>query len=517
VFVTWGDLTTLACDAWLLPTDQAHDVEDSFRNPVAGVRWPDRTAEWQNEQVRSCPVPEWNAAEQPWPWFTNMGGSGDTAVEWYLRGVRDFVRGAAGQLGGGSPFLNRARPLLALPIVGIRHGGAGHQAGGVIDALVKELRSLAEQGLPAFDAALVAYSAPSFAAAQSIRRRDGVDWPELEAGLLRSGEQVAACALRNQLVLFLGAGVSMAAKAPSWKQLLLDLATEAGLAADELEDFRGLSDLDAATLIERRTHSESGRTPRRTLGDRIKKRVDLGRPSLLHTLLAALPVRQAVTTNYDRLFELACGGIGERVSILPYEPDPDARRWLLKLHGCVTRVDDIVLTREDYLRYEQQRAALAGIVQALLITHQLLFVGFSLTDDNFHRIADAVRRALVPYRKEPRSTWNFGTALTLDRRPLHQALWGGDLSWVSMEQGDGGKTEERERELARKHEIFMDYVLAQATTASSHLLKAGFEGMLDDGQKELRARLLELARICPKDGDAAWEKVKGLLAELGHR
>jgi hypothetical protein len=40
---------------------------------------------------------------------------------------------------------------------------------------------------------------------------------------------------------------------------------------------------------------------------------------------------------------------------------------------------------EDYLRYESRRAALAGIVQSLLITKHMLFIGFGLQDDNFHR------------------------------------------------------------------------------------------------------------------------------------
>ena len=53
-----------------------------------------------------------------------------------------------------------------------------------------------------------------------------------------------------------------------------------------------------------------------------------------------------------------------------------------------------VLTRGDYLRYADRRAALAGIVQALLITREMLFVGFSLKDENFFRIADDVRKAV---------------------------------------------------------------------------------------------------------------------------
>lgn len=46
------------------------------------------------------------------------------------------------------------------------------------------------------------------------------------------------------------------------------------------------------------------------------------------------------------------------------------------------------------MRYQTRRSALSGIVQSLLITRHMLFVGFSLRDDNFHRIVDEVRRSV---------------------------------------------------------------------------------------------------------------------------
>lgn len=54
--------------------------------------------------------------------------------------------------------------------------------------------------------------------------------------------------------------------------------------------------------------------------------------ALLHALLANLPVKQVVTTNYDRLFELASEVSEiESLSVLPHAPRPGAERWLLKV------------------------------------------------------------------------------------------------------------------------------------------------------------------------------------------
>src|SRR5207244_10478713 len=116
--------------------------------------------------------------------------------------------------------------------------------------------------------------------------------------------------------------------------------------------------------------------------------------ALGHALLAGLPVTEAVTTNYDRLFETAWESQGYEATVLPYRLHPGAGRWLLKLHGCVTHPEDIILTRHDLAGRDRRDAALAGVVQTMLITRHMLFVGFSLGDEGFYQIDDAARRAV---------------------------------------------------------------------------------------------------------------------------
>merc|ERR1739848_645875 len=101
-------------------------------------------------------------------------------------------------------------------------------------------------------------------------------------------------------------------------------------------------------------------------------------------------------------YDAACGAANIEVVVLPYEtrvPGSDAPgRWLLKLHGDVDHPEDIILTYSSSTPYgsEREKEALSGIVQALLITKHMLFVGFSLTDEAFNQIAATVRRALDP-------------------------------------------------------------------------------------------------------------------------
>lgn len=153
--------------------------------------------------------------------------------------------------------------------------------------------------------------------------------------------------------------------------------------------------------------------------------------ALAHSLLAALPVREAITTNYDHLFEDAWKQSDPSgLSVLPGEIRPNTRRWLLKMHGCVSDPERIVLTRSSYTRYDEHLPALTGMVQAFLVTRHVLFVGFSLADDNFHRIVDAVRRL----RHSAGSRDRFGTALTLGNGGLAEVLWEHDLERVRMDE-----------------------------------------------------------------------------------
>ena len=87
----------------------------------------------------------------------------------------------------------------------------------------------------------------------------------------------------------------------------------------------------------------------------------------------------------------------ESLSVIPNNPVRGAPRWLLKMHGCASRPDDVVITSADFRDFEASRMkALAGLVQANLLTSHMLFVGFSLTDPNYQRILGEVRRALDP-------------------------------------------------------------------------------------------------------------------------
>jgi hypothetical protein len=55
--------------------------------------------------------------------------------------------------------------------------------------------------------------------------------------------------------------------------------------------------------------------------------------------------------------------------------------WLLKLNGDIKEPKSVVLTGSDFKRHESESQALRGVVQALLLTSHLLFVGYSMKEE----------------------------------------------------------------------------------------------------------------------------------------
>lgn len=508
LFIVRGDLTRLACDAWLIPTGYEMTVEDywlnfepeGFREALLALK-SNLPAGWKRGKERVCPVPFW-PAERSRPWLVNIIYR---KKERLIEAVKAFVEKVLAE--GEPPRNHRERHLLALPVISTGFGGGALVKGQVINVLVRDLLKFVKT--QKVDLVLVTYTAPAFAAAQKARIEARSPWPALSMDLLEKARAVAAFGSRQGLALFLGAGVSCSAGLPSWNGLLQRLAEEIGLTGSELEEFSNLDVLDRGSVLERRF-----RARKQWLNDRIagifSRTWDY---SLLHGLLACLPASEVITQNYDRLFEVAAKGAGEPVATLPYTPGDVHSRWLLKMHGCVSVPEDIVIRREDYLRYSERRAALAGIVQATMLTRHMLFVGFSLRDGNFHRAVDDVRRALGGTGAN-----RLGTALFLAPSALTAELWQSELDILHFEEPGNARTDsDPVASAARNLEIFMDCVLGHCGSITGHLLDPTFSHLLSMPEHEVKEALLEMEGGLSEEAKEtiAYRKLRELLSSLG--
>ena len=164
-----------------------------------------------------------------------------------------------------------------------------------------------------------------------------------------------------------------------------------------------------------------------------------------------------------------------------------------------------MITRDDYLGFPAGRRALAGIVQALLITRHMLFVGFSLRDDNFHQIAYDVRKA-APQRAGDAA---FGTALFLEQADMLRNVWGDDLAIETV--GGGGV------DPGRALLLLLDRVLAESTSVYGHLRDETFDTLLSPDERAVRDAL-ETARIHARRADPSLAALlEDSLAAFGRR
>jgi hypothetical protein len=182
---------------------------------------------------------------------------------------------------------------------------------------------------------------------------------------------------------------------PDWKHLVEPLAQQL-----RLGELDSVDPLDVAQWYTD-THGR----------DALEQRVRFGLsgahgPSALHNAVARLGAPVLLTTNFDTLLEQA---IQQTEGVPPDAIIEDAhiglidearRTTVAKLHGCVSLMSSIVLTRDDYEVYLERHPAMVAYVQALLATRTFLFVGYSLTDPDLRLIYSAIRRALGRHKRK---------------------------------------------------------------------------------------------------------------------
>jgi hypothetical protein len=521
VFVIMGDITHLKCDAWLLPSDSTYAVSGVWTGAVQGLAAAlatTRDGAYESGQSYVLPLAGWKS-ELPLPILTAVPLHGFTDAEDLRPRISAFIRaGAEFAQQHSTSRPGRPNPLLAMPFFGT-DGGGGHTLKGDVLRVILDAarRTAAEVGV---DVVLVLKDQKTFALAQ-VQRKAGDYWGALSAlGLLDQAKELAELAKAGRLVPFMGAGTSMSAGAPSWKQLIKALAEKSGMSPEESLAILS-DDLDArdqAAYVRARYEDRVRNGPPTapgakaafTFNEVIAEEVRVTRYGLAPALLAGLRTEQAITLNYDELFEFASQDIDNHRTVIP-DSSVNGEKWLLKLHGSVKNPETIVLTRDDYLGYNASREALSAVVKATLITHHLLFVGFGLRDDHFHEIIHDVRRAVAQAEGD---THVLATALTLNSNPLNEMLWDKKLKLVSMNKNAHVKDDVAS---GRILEIFLDALLAFATDSHSYLLADEYLHALNDDERSLREGILDFIHQ-RSDGErstAAWPMMAKTLSELG--
>lgn len=185
---------------------------------------------------------------------------------------------------------------------------------------------------------------------------------------------------RGDVVLFIGAGLSMGAGLPGWGQLLEPLADRIGLPATRRTDL-----LQVAQDYE----NERGR---QALISYILQKVDTTStpPTDNHRWLSRLGIQTWVTTNYDDLLEQILRETGQPYTLVVRDQDlpytSTSQVTLVKMHGDRRQPDNIIITRRDYDTYFRRFPKVKEKLSGMLVDKTFLFVGYSVNDPDFNQI-----------------------------------------------------------------------------------------------------------------------------------
>jgi hypothetical protein len=199
--------------------------------------------------------------------------------------------------------------------------------------------------------------------------------------------------VKERCIFFLGAGVSASAKdergnsPPGWEAFLrsaCDLvgATDKKAAIDALvRERRFLLALQAI----------KDNADRARYHDFLNQNFNVPyEPGRLHEVIYDLDAKVVITTNFDKIYEGYCqryrpGGRALH-KVIDYNSNAladelrDDTRLLIRAHGSINNVRDMIFTRAEYHAAKRNHAAFYEVMKALFLTNTLIFVGCSLDD-----------------------------------------------------------------------------------------------------------------------------------------
>ncbi|MFN2588546.1 MAG: SIR2 family protein [Actinomycetota bacterium] len=193
----------------------------------------------------------------------------------------------------------------------------------------------------------------------------------------------------NQLVFFVGAGLSKPLGYPLWHELLVDAVTF----GRSVKRLSGSEARDILALIEGARYLEAGEQLQlrlaSRLNDHLKRTFSKAPPESFgpYDFLVRLPCAGFITTNYDASLESAYAKHFRKNPKLSMATDsvglgqlPLSRPFVLKLHGDALR-HNFVISSSDYKRLMAD-GALERFLYSVFLHYTIIFLGYGLSDED---------------------------------------------------------------------------------------------------------------------------------------
>lgn len=223
---------------------------------------------------------------------------------------------------------------------------------------------------------------------------------------------------KNQLVIFVGSGVSNNSDIPTWGDLIKVIADElkydkCNSCKNQQEDCHELEckerydfSQDEYLRIPEYYFQEDTSKDHRQYYELIKTTLKSDKDSnpIDDEIFKILP-HHIITTNYDALLEKSKNLNSKLYTVVSQDSDllsKSDERYIIKMHGDLETPETIVLKESDYIDYEQEHTLISTFIRSLLVNHTFLFLGYSLNDYNLNLIIGWINYFKKFYRIEDR-------------------------------------------------------------------------------------------------------------------
>lgn len=196
----------------------------------------------------------------------------------------------------------------------------------------------------------------------------------------------------NNVVLFLGAGLSINAGYPSWKGLIKTILENLGDKEQKKEGYLNALNEDILSPIEVLGKIEPLKDYAIEIFDKELRKYNHCSPTTIHEKVGKL-TSKIITTNYDCLLESSNNDFEKVIYSNKYKVAKisEYEKYIFKIHGDINEPDKCILFPKEYEElYSKEEKTSVFELKKIISDKSILFIGFSLDDPYIKFIFDFV-------------------------------------------------------------------------------------------------------------------------------
>lgn len=191
-------------------------------------------------------------------------------------------------------------------------------------------------------------------------------------------ESLKEAIAKDRVIIFVGAGLSMAAGLPSWMQLVERVLNESSNSIEKSQGYLTALKDEILTPLEVLDRLQSKH--RKEIYSGFERSIGKPFESNIHEAVSRISKR-IITTNYDKLLEFNTKiDVIDKESTFSLQKLDHSNEFILKIHGDISSLDKAVIFTTDYDELYQRKGLAEFQIKKLFSQYSCIFIGFSLSD-----------------------------------------------------------------------------------------------------------------------------------------